>query len=409
MSNSGNDGSPATGDLRGGSSRPLCQPGDIVFLTDDLGEQAFGGGTLRNRALAMAIKDVDPTSTVVEASAIQKEIGCAQRCADCADVTVNVDGTPLRDPYAWNYCQRACAYLRDLLRRGATSSVIVSNIQLYRYLEAILDAGVKNVALDMHNSETDLRLEIAARPREAALRIGPPVEIPAVGMIENHISTKASVITFVSELDRARFTARCSPAATAVIPNAVDVGQLSPSAQRARPDLLFLGALDYFPNIEAAIFLLDEVFPAIRQAIPEATLTVAGREPHPYLSRWSGAPGVHLIANPIEATPFLHERILVVPLQVGGGSRLKILEAFAVGSPVVSTTKGAEGLDILPDVHYLAADTDPGSYVNRLRELIDRPDEDARRRAAAFDLVRRNYSWSSLRGPVSNAIELLTR
>jgi glycosyltransferase involved in cell wall biosynthesis len=112
--------------------------------------------------------------------------------------------------------------------------------------------------------------------------------------------------------------------------------------------ILFLGSLDWRPNLDAVMLLLDQIFPKVREAEPSARLSLVGRNPPDWLeSLIQGRPGVSLHANVPDVRPYLARcGILAVPLRIGGGSRLKILEALACETPVVSTRIGAEGLHL---------------------------------------------------------------
>jgi len=354
---------------------------EVALIVRDLGSRTAGGAILRNQALAAAMAP----ALVIETNAVRESVGCVSQCRECADAPA--------DPYPWSRCRRALAAVRLTLRRRRPAGVLVSELQLHRYFRAALAAGIANVGLDMHNSEADAFTESAAAPDY----------VEAVRAVERQVSATARLVTFVSGLDERRATARYSPRATAVLPNAVRVPRSPGPMRRAAPDLLFLGHLGYPPNVDAALRLIEEIFPAVRADIGHATLTVAGRRPHPSL-RARGC----VQADPPATGPLLDGRVLVVPLRTGGGSRLKILEAFAARVPVISTAKGAEGLAARPGTHYLEAGDAPGSYARLVRELLDDPEADFRRREAAYELVRDRYSWESLRAPAQRAAEMLT-
>ncbi len=153
----------------------------------------------------------------------------------------------------------------------------------------------------------------------------------------------------VSDVDAQRFRTEFGVEQVRVVENGVDTQYFQPSvAPRDPARLLFLGSLDWRPNLDGVLLLLDEVFPRVREAIPEATLAVVGRNPCESLRRRIAATaGVELFGSVPDVRPFLATcGMLVVPLRIGGGSRLKILEALAAGVPVVSTRVGAEGLHL---------------------------------------------------------------
>src|SRR5262249_37430137 len=143
-----------------------------------------------------------------------------------------------------------------------------------------------------------------------------------------------------------------------VVDNGIDRRYFEATPVRRDPKcVLFLGALDWRPNLDAVRLLLDDIFPAVRAAEPEVRLALVGRHPPGWLlERVAREAGVELHADVPDVRPFLGGAgVLAVPLRVGDGSRLKILEALATGLPVVSTRVGAEGLLLRPGEHYTAA------------------------------------------------------
>ncbi len=170
----------------------------------------------------------------------------------------------------------------------------------------------------------------------------------------------------VSDTDAQLLREDFGAARVAVVENGVDSAYFQPQARRRDPArLLFLGSLDWRPNIDGVNLLLERVFPAVRAAEPAASLFLVGRNPPESLRRQVAAmPGVELHGNVPDVRPFLADcGMLVVPLRIGGGSRLKILEALASGTPVVSTRIGAEGL-------HLEAGQDL-TVVNDINDLVE--------------------------------------
>lgn len=166
--------------------------------------------------------------------------------------------------------------------------------------------------------------------------------------------------------------------------------------QRAPARILFLGALDWRPNLDALDLLLDKIFPKVHAQEPGATLVIVGRHPPAALiERAKQSPGVELHANVADVRPFLGTSgIMAVPLRIGGGSRLKILEALACGLPVVSTRVGAEGLLIQPGVDYVQAEED--AMANALVQAIRNPAAVQAQAEHGRKLVLETYDWSVL-------------
>lgn len=381
----------------------------LAVIVRDLSAAAHGGAALRNRALADAVRHVRPDSVVMETARMRNDAGCVRQCGECASTDLGEYGSLRSDPFPWTYCRRVCSRLAGLLADRGVTSALVSEIQQHRYFHAARAAGVP-VALDLHNSEVDVFVDNAAHPDAEHLDPLATLDIEAVRAIEQNVGQSADLVTFVSEPDRSRFTARHPQARTAVIPNSVDLTHTTtPRAGTGplRPDLVFLGHLDYFPNVQAAVTLIGGILPHLRRSVPGTSLTIAGRDPGPRLREQAGLAGVRLIANPPDIRPLLRNSIMVVPLCLGGGTRLKVLEAFAAGVPVISTAKGVEGIEATPDMHYLEVDDDPRSYVEQLRRIMLDRAADHRRRAAAYELVRRRYSWQSIRPAVGEVVGAL--
>src|SRR5262249_8608746 len=161
--------------------------------------------------------------------------------------------------------------------------------------------------------------------------------------------------------------------------------------------ILYLGSLDWRPNLDALTLLLDDIFPRVRARVPEARLAVVGRSPPEWLrQRVRSLPGVELHADVPDVRPYLAQSaVMAVPLRIGGGSRLKILEALAAGLPVVSTRIGAEGLALRPGQDYTLADTTQ-EMSSALVDCLVRPEEARRQAEEGRQTVSGRYDWASL-------------
>jgi glycosyltransferase involved in cell wall biosynthesis len=184
-----------------------------------------------------------------------------------------------------------------------------------------------------------------------------------------------------------------------VVANGVDrtYFEAVPNNHREIRRILFLGSFEWRPNLDAVGLLLDRIFPVVRDAEPTAQLVLVGRNPPESLvRRVRDEPGVELHPNVPDVRPFLSgSGVMAVPLRIGGGSRLKILEAMATGLPVVSTRIGAEGLDLEAGWHFIAADT-PEAHAAALLDVIRQPGPAQDRARRARQLVFARYDWDVL-------------
>ncbi|HYV36789.1 MAG TPA: glycosyltransferase [Gemmataceae bacterium] len=183
-----------------------------------------------------------------------------------------------------------------------------------------------------------------------------------------------------------------------VVDNGIDRDYFaSVNGNREANRILFLGALDWRPNLDAVNLLLDRIFPQVRAQEPSARLCVVGRNPPPGLvERLQTTPGVELHADVPDVRPFLGNcGVMTVPLRIGGGSRLKILEALACCLPVISSTVGAEGLSLEAGRDFARAD-EPEAMASTLVDAIRSP---APFRAMAENgrrVVLERYDWDAL-------------
>jgi glycosyltransferase involved in cell wall biosynthesis len=209
---------------------------------------------------------------------------------------------------------------------------------------------------------------------------------------------RSDLVVAVSDADAATFS-RLYPGAARrpvhVVPTGVDTDYFRPSAKAARRGhLVFTGSMDWLPNEDGVLYFAHEIFPRIRAAEPGVTLSIVGRAPTPAVRRLSELPGIEVTGRVEDVRPYIADgNVYVVPLRVGGGTRLKIFEAMAMGRAVVSTTIGAEGLPVTSGRDIAIAD-DPVEFAGAVVRLIR--DEETRRglEVAARRLVRERYDWS---------------
>ncbi len=184
-----------------------------------------------------------------------------------------------------------------------------------------------------------------------------------------------------------------------VVPNGVDPdafhGDTTPASLSGRP-LVFVGSMDWAPNEDGAVWFAAKIMPRIVEQVPEARFYVVGRNPGKALASLNGKDQVVVVGEVPDVRPYLlAAHVVPVPLRSGGGTRLKILEAMAAGKPVVSTTIGAEGLELTPGKEIEIADTEDGFVAAVVRLLRDEERSSAMGKAGAKAVARR-YSWKKI-------------
>jgi sugar transferase (PEP-CTERM/EpsH1 system associated) len=290
---------------------------------------------------------------------------------------------------------RVPALATEVSRRMAASTVDLCVVDFVAATpNAPLDGPVPTV-LFTHNVEHMIWKRLSQvetrRWRRALLEF----EWQKMRRYEARACTRAGLTVAVSEVDRAMLAEHAPRARVRAIPTGVDTAYFSPNGSPERPGtLVFTAGMDWFPNEDGIVHFVEAVLPRIRSRVPDVSLAVVGRNPGPRVRRLAALAGVRVTGTVDDVRPYVAEAsVYVVPLRVGGGTRLKIFEALAMGKAVVSTTVGAEGLPLIPGTHFLPAD-DPAEFADAVVALLGDP---VRRRAlgdAGRRLVEERYSWS---------------
>lgn len=199
----------------------------------------------------------------------------------------------------------------------------------------------------------------------------------------------------VAAEDEAAAIARRYPGASlGVISNAMRPAGAAADRLSCEPiDLLMVGSLGYYPNADGALFLCRDILPRLARGGPRPRLAIVGSKPPASVRALGERPGVRVLADVPDVAPYYAAaRIVVVPIRAGGGSRIKILEAFAQGRPVVATSIGAEGLAVVDRRHLLIADS-AGEFAAAIERLLAEPTLAADLVQGARRLVDERYSF----------------
>jgi len=317
-----------------------------------------------------------------------------------------VTGKPV-DVIAWN-SEEAMQTLGKIT--GSKGIHVVQSEEMFLSDYAlVLSAPVRvSVALDV--------LSVTRRRRVASLPWGwskllHAMETRRLSRYETLVLRRLHVIA-MSSVDAATLRRRNSGASVHVIPNGVDTKLLRPLPERVggSPRLLFVGGAGHWPNLDAIRFALGRIWPAVKRRRPEAEMWLvgAGLETVEWIRGATGrTSGVRLVGTLEDVTSaYADTDVVVVPLRVGSGTRLKILEAMALGRPVVSTRIGCEGLDVNDGEHLLVRD-DPESFVEAVLTLLEDRSLVRKLVSNARRLVEEKYDWDGIAASLERLYERL--
>jgi sugar transferase (PEP-CTERM/EpsH1 system associated) len=251
------------------------------------------------------------------------------------------------------------------------------------------------LCLDEHNIEYDVLRRTAGADVGVVRRVYNAVNWRKLRVEERRAWLRFDGCAVTSARDERLLASHAPGAKTAVVPNGVDIDSFSPMSTASEPDtVLFFGAINYYPNSDGVLFFLRSVWPELKRMRPSVRLRVVGPKPPPAIAGWRDS-SVDIVGYVDDVrTHIARAAVVIVPLRIGGGTRLKVLEAMALGKAVVSTTLGAEGIDAQHERDILIADDATGLAHQIARVLSD--DALAQRLGdRARSLVVQRYSWRS--------------
>ena len=301
------------------------------------------------------------------------------------------------EPYVLYQRHNHGVVLREIRRqaqRERPDVFYMDHLDSFVYRRALPDTPA---VMDLHNIYSTLAGRAAAEQRFWPLRSYLCREARLLRERERDAATYCDTLTAVSEEEGRELEALGAGSVT-IVPNGVDCAAYA-SLPAGRPDtatdLLYVGAMSWAPNVAAVCFLAQHVLPRVRDVRPGVRLRIVGRHPAPEIRALARCAGVDVLGEVAEIqSHLLGAGVLAVPLEAGGGTRLKILEAFAAGLPVVSTPVGCEGLGAIHGEHLTIAER--AGFANSVIAALADPAGGAQRAARARALARARYDWSSV-------------
>ena len=289
--------------------------------------------------------------------------------------------------------------LAEILQAGSFDAVQMEGVHLSAYLPVIRAAASRPVILaDWHNIESEILHRYSQVNPSPMRRVYAWRTANLLERAETRFLAACDVHTVTSERERVQLQARRPAAEIHVIPNGVDVqyfGAQEPHFGAPRTNLVFAGSMDYSANVDAVVWFVNDMWPELRRQHPALSFTIIGRDPAPAV-RALASDRVNVTGTVPDVRPYYSGALAaVVPLRIGSGTRLKILEAMAAGIPVISTKLGAEGLDLEDGTHLLLADS-AGEMIAAIGRLASSPELWLRLSRCGREVVSRLYDWRAL-------------
>jgi sugar transferase (PEP-CTERM/EpsH1 system associated) len=302
---------------------------------------------------------------------------------------------------------RLARWVRETLARRPIGTIVVFSGQMGQYVPADFDGRVVLDLCDVDSAKFESYAAAGERvwinAREARL----------LAREEERLGRRADATILISEAEAALYSSRLRDPARVnvqVIGNGIDAGFFDPAisaphaemAGGAGPHLVFTGQMDYRPNEQAALWVIDALLPALSAHLPQATFHVVGRNPTRALLAHHGAPGVRVWGEVPDVRPFLAAADAVLaPLLIARGVQNKVLEAMAMARPVVLTPEAATGIAARDGEHWLVSPPDPAVMAGRIAQLFAEPATPARIGAAARRFVLERHGWEAMLAPLA--------
>jgi len=257
----------------------------------------------------------------------------------------------------------------------------IEGIEMANNLPTIREFGPESkIVFDNHNAEASLQRRAyetdKSQPRRWPLAAYSYVQTNRLQDYEKWVCESVDHVVAVSDQDLAKIKKLAPGIQATVIPNSIDVEEYKDleAGTTAKFDLVFIGKMNYRPNVDAVLWFADRVWPIVQVERPQTTWGIVGQEPHARLDKLNALEGITITGKVDSVHPYLAgASIVVLPFRIGSGTRLKFIEAMAAGKALVSTTLGAEGFEIESWREALIAD-EPGQFARGIFNLLDDPE-----------------------------------
>ena len=374
----------------------------ILALTPYAPWPPYGGGTMRIYQLLRGIAHTHSVTcltfvaNITDQAAVQAQVAPVTVIGVAGPATRNLRQravqtltNPLPDMALRNVDVSYRQQLDVLLQQRYFDVVIAFSIEMAPYLDVVKTYGIPTL-FDEFNAEYVIQQRAAMTDARNPMRwhgaLYSLIQWQKLKYFEKNMLATVNGVTAVSTGDAQTLAQLVPTVKPYVVPNGVDTSYFDRRRvvphPFVRPTLVFSGTMDYRPNIDALRWFVAQVLPLVRKAVPDVVLVAVGRRPSPALLALQAAGEVSLTGEVADTRAYL------VPMRIGGGVRLKVLEAMALEVPIVSTSLGVEGIDGLNDTHCKVADT-PEAMAAAIVDTLATPPVTKHTR----DFVVANYDW----------------
>lgn len=394
----------------------------ILFVSTIVPVPANNGQAIRTLSIVQGLMELGHEVSFVGFGTNDARVSREPIASQCRDLVI-VDRAPSQSSQSAEYAGRLVSLLKGKAHsierfRSAAMKTELEKLIATSDFELVVADSLYNLVniphtnvpllLNSHNVEYRILERYASLETNPAKRQYALLEAKNMRRAEKDALAKARMAFACSDTDREELTKLNGTVPIYTVPNCVAT-DFHARAERAIPGrMLFVGGMDWYPNRDAVEFFVEKIFPTIRAQVPEAHLVVAGRNPpKDFVQRISRTQNVVFTGTVPDMRPHLEEAsVVVVPLRLGSGTRIKILEASAAGKAVVSTSVGAEGLNLVPGRDIEIADT-PADFASRVVDLLRDPSRREQMASAGREKIVAGYSLAALRRSMEVALNEL--
>jgi sugar transferase (PEP-CTERM/EpsH1 system associated) len=389
------------------------QPLNILFVSPTVPYPTIDGGRIRVSSLVSNLCQINKVTFLTFITSPKDEEGI-KKLQDLgievigvrwnySNTTFNlpvllsqiIRGKPLT--IAKYYSSKMVDELRRLLNKHKFDVIHFEMLHTGQYLLTLPSNHLAKTILDQQNIDSLIWQRLFTTERNPLKKLAYYWQYRSFSAFEKKICPEFSKCVCVSEEDRKRLTQICPDANTDVAPNGVDLDYFVPAEKDEQESkLVFTGSMDWQPNEDAVLFFCEHIFPFIKAKMPDITFYIVGSNPTDRVLRLNDIDGVTVTGFVDDVRSYIVDSaVYVVPLRIGGGTRLKILQAFAMNKAVVSTSVGCEGLDVTNGYNIIVSD-EPHQFADNVIQLLKDKQLRGKLGGNGRSLVQEKYDWKSV-------------